>query len=464
MRKSSRGTQVLALLLVAASFEVLAGKSGVYLFPYPMNRLGWADGSGKLSVWVNGDWKVDLGDGESLPLRFHFSSMQDRISEGLLGAGWWVPLLESTIVQRSETIVRLTALGGQTVYLYAKPGEEGLFQSKDGRWSGNLETGDTFKIEGVGGWYYRYKAGRIADATSPSGKQLRWNYLKSGLPSEILVLNKTGSISTNPSQRNLLKVDWGDNQKVEAISFGSLRITFEHDRFPKLSTSSEGYAVAGFLPYVRAINVEPISSQSVQAQRVADLEIAFDPEGMFTANFIVGPSHSVIEKFSWTPETGILKADSASNYEMKKAGSVTEIVRDFRDGHFDSYKFDAKSFIETFNEGSKKIVTQFLATPGSNFMRVSEKVITANNDDQKRYRAFFDSEGNTLREISETAGGRIEIRKKGGVVEIEESGNQTRKIISSNKMEPKIEYLNSDGSRDIISIGESGFPEIENVR
>jgi len=196
---------------VAAFTWVSASDTETYNFPYPMNRLGWADASGKLSIWVNGGWGVDLGNGESLPLRFQFSSMQDRISDGILGMGWWIPLLESTVVQQGENQIRLTALGGQSIYLFVDHEKSGRFVSGDRLWSGQIKGAGSFDVEGPGGWSYSYRRGRIDSASPSSGSGIIWKYDDRESPIAIVGENNRNLISVvRGKARNIEKIQLND--------------------------------------------------------------------------------------------------------------------------------------------------------------------------------------------------------------------------------------------------------------
>lgn len=147
-----------------------------YKFPYPVNPMGWSDYNGTLSIWVNGDWKVPLGGGETLPLRFKFSSDQDRIEDGLLGEGWWIPLLESRVLLRYDGSVRITALGGESYYYYHHRDRPGTLRSRNRQWNAVGKIEGLLEVTGPGGWSYHYERGRIVRALSPGGRAVRWIY------------------------------------------------------------------------------------------------------------------------------------------------------------------------------------------------------------------------------------------------------------------------------------------------
>ncbi len=180
MLKGTRQLHRFALAVTATvSLAVSTASAGDYSFTYPANRLGWVDSVGQLSIWIADGGALDLGNGESLPLNMQFSGMQERIADGALGAGWWLPLLESTVVKKSARSVLLATVGGTSTWLWRMPKEEGepeRFRSQNHQWMGRVADGGRFYITGPDGWKLTYRDGRIESATTPKGKELRWSY------------------------------------------------------------------------------------------------------------------------------------------------------------------------------------------------------------------------------------------------------------------------------------------------
>ncbi len=125
---------------------------------------------------MNGDWKVNLGGGIDAAVALQVLFGSDPIENGLLGEGWWIPLLESRVLLRYDGSVRITALGGESYYYYhhrdrpARYSLEKPTMERDGKIEGLLE------VTGPGGWSYRYERGRIVRALSPGAREVRWIY------------------------------------------------------------------------------------------------------------------------------------------------------------------------------------------------------------------------------------------------------------------------------------------------
>jgi len=333
---------ILAGVIVIASCKQSAAEdSGSFKFPYPLNRLGWADASGRLSIWVNGGWEVGIGDGEKLPLRFHFSSMQDRVGEGILGAGWWFPLLESTVVRVSEGVIRMTSLGGESIYLYAIAGKGGFYQSKNARWEAALDGHGGFEVTGIGGWTYWYRDGRIQKVKSPLGKNLRWSYsLENGAESildddgQALISVRYGDIGNGSreqlNRRLLREISVSDNPRI-SVAYGD---------FPIVSLLNGG--VADLVPTARIFEVE---KDGVKKRVGLDVELA---EGnLYGLNYNSDFENSKKEEnFIWGVD-GQLLSDSVSAYRVERTGSgASKLLRNFTSGRRESYLWDPKSFCE----------------------------------------------------------------------------------------------------------------------
>jgi hypothetical protein len=174
---------------------LVEAKSG---FEHPNSFIGNAGWSGGLELWLDVG-EVAVGGSSNLPLRLRFATDVTR-ENSLFGGNWWCPLLES-VGNKSADDFEWTTLGGGRKFLL-KSGESG-FHSKDRGTSAHEADGVwQFRSEG---WAYRYRDGKIAEAITPEGARLNWEY-QDGFPAGI---NREGaeilSVSRTPGRGGCLK-------------------------------------------------------------------------------------------------------------------------------------------------------------------------------------------------------------------------------------------------------------------
>lgn len=242
------------LLCLVGSVVLGGGISNGYDFPNPANRLGMADEMGYLSIWCNFDRDLELAGGHGkIPLRFQFSSNQRRMVDSCLGHGWWVPMLESAIYQKSEREVLLNGLGGESINLIRDPDRRDEFQSINHQWKGALLGGDRFKIDGPDGWAFLYDAGRIRQAVTPKGDTLKWIYEKDRVKK--IESTKFGVLlsATFESDSGLLqRIDYN---KGDWVAFG-------YGDYPVMVNIQEEWLPVEILPTVNQI----VTSDEFQAE------------------------------------------------------------------------------------------------------------------------------------------------------------------------------------------------------
>jgi len=388
MKPSPKWTLLLGAIFAVESTSAEAGDAGIYDFPYPMNRLGWADASGKLSIWVNGGWVVDLGNGETLPLRFHFSSMQDRVSEGILGVGWWVPLLESTVVQVREDCVRMTALGGQSIYLFDNSGGEESYISKNKSWRGGVSGERDFGVSGPEGWTYRFKGGKIVQAVSPQGTQVEWGYDTDGRV-QSLFSDKQKLLSIAKNEQTGLP---------DSIVFekGKYTVDFKYEKMPLFG---------GVGNDVRPIDVLPMAS-SISTKKEGHINEVFRSEPILWNGTEIEMStrlkttvDDTIE-YTWNPITHRLTSAGDFTYKVDPGkDNVQQIIQEGL-GKKESYTWDGVKYQEiraiVYGNGREHVtVTEFNGTHGKNFLRP-----TCVKTGESEVVYHYDEDGRVLRRVS----------------------------------------------------------------
>lgn len=357
---------------------------GEDVFAYPQNRLGCSDSLGRVSVWVNNRWGVWVTENEWLPIRFQFCSAQDRVAEGMLGSGWWLPCMESACHQVDEQTVRVLLLGGKSVYL-KKGGEH--YNSKSG-WKGKT-LGDRFALESPDGWSFEYKKGRISSAKSPHSGNLKWLY-SNGTATKLLLGGK-----------EIVTASLGDSGRVQKLSFdGGGHIEFEYQDYPHTSTSLGGIS-----------NLEK-SLSKIKSQGAGEKkgDFCFDVSLKTIETPTQGPTYNYIldlglidsvNRISWLPD-GSIVSDTVGNYERRTLGEEFLIKRTKPDGTFQTYSWNRANFVET-RVGSKGDKSILQLTPrgidGKGF-KVRKRIFYDSDGNKTTIQNSFDDNGNLVRALN----------------------------------------------------------------
>ncbi|MFZ4775614.1 MAG: rhodanese-like domain-containing protein [Terrimicrobiaceae bacterium] len=139
-------------------------------FEHPNTYIGNADWDGGLVLWVEVA-QIPIGEGSFLPLRMRFTSKEKTTQ---FDSHWWCPLLESRAILPKSHYVEYSTLGGGGGYLVRK----NQFVSDNGKIRATVEA-NSLELTSSG-WIYRYRDGKIWEATTPQGTSLLWTYGESG--------------------------------------------------------------------------------------------------------------------------------------------------------------------------------------------------------------------------------------------------------------------------------------------
>lgn len=369
-------------------------------FPYPANRVGWMDAGGRLSIWVNGGWEISTASGDILPFRLNYSSRQERVSDGILGAGWWVPLLEGSATSVSESTIRITGLGGQSFFLKRSGVVDGMpaYASRDGAWSGVVK-GQEFKLSGPGGWKYYYNGGRLSRVEAPGGDLLKWSYGDSNRVNAILGSDRKALVSVRYESNGFVsRIDLANGESFD----------FYPGRFPVLASEAGIVGISAIVPTTERIIVR---GDGGEISRDIVVEVAPD---LATSSYNVSFTDGALEdNIAWGGVDGILVSDSVSRYSFEREGSSKSLMRSYADGATEGYKWSQQNFTQTnYLKDGGEAVTSFVGTMGSNFLKVREKRTISSTGEKTRTSRFFDQEGELLRESFERNGLEVYSRRR----------------------------------------------------
>lgn len=355
------------------------------------NALGWADRWGNLSIWFDFDDDLNLGDGkgpDQLPMRLHYSSVQRFVGQGIGGDGWWVPLLESTVTEISESSVKLHTLSGNTETLHRDPKDGSLYATKDQQLKGKLK-GDHFEVTDSRGWTFDYADGRLRSATTSKGGALRWLY--DGMKVTAIESKQFGKLLStfyDPKTGLLSRIDYNKDASI----------SFKIGEKPRLVNVLGRTLVDGMQSSIAGISNK--AGYRMDGLWEPDLD-----NGLM--KFILtekdGSKPEASRAFQWDPVSGMIKHDGEFAYTLTPNNDGREIFpfleRVNSKGQKESYKFDTKKMEAVFAKLDGSTVTyQYVGTPGPTFGKLRKSVQTFADGTQKTlYQAAYDASGKLMK-------------------------------------------------------------------
>ncbi|WP_009962605.1 RHS repeat protein [Verrucomicrobium spinosum] len=381
------------LVLLGLFVSSLAHAAVPPVFKYLNNALWSADRQGCFSKWWLCDEKITLDEATELPVRFLFNSKPRYVSDGCLGYGWWFPLLESTVTQSDETEVTVHSPGGFVYRLFRDPKKPDAYDSLDAAIAGKLLPGDAFEVvDKKEGWKFRYHKGRIVEATTPKGDELRWAYDGT----------RVGKISSK-KKGDLLTARYGPTGHLERFELvpNKYWTEFGYTEFPVMAKALGKALPVRMLPSVGSIK----DNQDYQGK----IGYRPDEDGLLQAMSLeeqLGKGKQHDETFKWNVGSGAIASDGNRTYNVEipegvAAGARAKIVATDRDGKRESYSYDEKTGIweHGLPDGSVKR-TYFMLTPGMGYgkARKIETIEKGSTEPRLLALASFDNQGRTIRE------------------------------------------------------------------
>jgi hypothetical protein len=379
---------------MAGVWSTLASAKVPYVFQNLSNALGFSDRQGFCSIWWNFDEKVDAGSGVELPIRLQFNSFQQSMADSCLGAGWWFPLLESTVVRENEKTVLANLPEGDVLRLHPSKTEQGKFHSMDHTRTGTLLEGDVFKLEGKDGWHFAYEKGRLKEARTPGGDVLHWDY--DGSKVSRIISKASGTLLE-------ARYDLATGL-LEEIVFGKGKegVRFGYTDFPLLTTVADRSMVSRL---VKGLG-------KVESRRGFTADVAYQPmEDANSLEMVV--NHATkggakgVDKYRWSAQNGLIQRDNFGPYVVQgggvDAGDVVFYVENVtRAGKKMSYQYDRKKMEAVYGAADgRKFIYQYIGTPGSGFGKLRRVVdIMPDGKEIVSFVGQFDNAGNLLRSVN----------------------------------------------------------------
>jgi hypothetical protein len=177
-------------------------------------ELGSAGSKGHLEIWKEvPEVGLQLG-GSYLPFRYKFTT--DPSVRGVLGVGFFAPMLEAHSVLIRPRVMRAGLPCGKTIYLWQHGTDQSKYQSVDKEWNGEVKGGD-FSFRRSDGWEISYHQGRLSSIVTDDHHTFSWQYngslltsiLQDGLRVITIGSESDGKLSTLTAHNKNYQVTYG---------------------------------------------------------------------------------------------------------------------------------------------------------------------------------------------------------------------------------------------------------------
>ena len=355
----------------------------------PGNELGSADPKGYLQIWREVDGVgLQLGKGSYLPLRYRFSTESDR--EGLLGAGFSLPMFEARNVLLREDTMRAYLPCGKGLYLWRTANDPNKFQTPDKVWTG-YATADDFTVSRDDGWKVIYRNGRLVSITSDDNHKFAWSY------------DGVGGGNVAEDGKIILTMEPGSGGQIADFVFGGKSYKVEYGKRPIFVVVGGQTTLKALAPALVKLELPDGRAQTFEFgltdERMPKLA-SMDADGPSAEYTWDGASrHLVTEKnpaAEWRYKIG----------DTKEAFGMPTISRTSGDGKNESTSVNVKEGVYTLqNADGSTVVTRVFKTPGPLYDKVQKVESVEKGVTSTIYRAAFDDAGRIIRETN--AQGRV---------------------------------------------------------
>jgi YD repeat-containing protein len=340
----------------------------------PQNHFDGVNEWGYLSYWRDVG-TVDLGNNLKIPLVIGFNSTRGK--SPYVGQGWILALLESSMVQVSETRFLLTQPDGIVREFWRGNGTDTVLNGQ-GDWKAEI-AGDTITAWASCGWKLTFDHGKITSISTPEGRELQYAYNNNGLVQEV-------DASGSPA----LLTEWNSDGTLSGLSFNGKTVSFEQKQKPEVEVI-EGQNLVGRMENSLHKVIEPDGVTQVYDFKVDD---QLEP--------VLKVSGDANRSFTWDPATKKALKDGDWTYNIKQAKDPydnAQVGRTDKDKKSEFWFKDILNGVETTVDldGTKTIVTKF--TSGLLNGRVREVQTFKNNSLISLDKNDYDENGKIIREL-----------------------------------------------------------------
>ena len=358
------------------------------------NALHEADRWGYPAIWLS----TTAEPVSSMPLRFLFSTHPEKQFGYLLGPGWTCPMLESSVLQKSETSVHAYTIDGEKVTLRKLAGKENEYLSSNHEYSG-AQDGKRFTLRRTNGEVHTFLSGRIHEFTNANHDQALWTL--AGKRLESVTFKKWKGATSK------LDLSYDKNGLLSRLDGNALPspIEFRFSDVPQVTHSSLGLNVVSGLS-------KAVSSITVGKEALIDASYKLADDGTFLEMAGLKPTAhdpSILGEFQlgWEPVGGIIRFDKERNYTVTQATKTErpKIESQRRDnGLKEYYHYNPKTGIAELQINEEPALRRYYnMSPGKSrgLLRKIEAFDPKTGEWKATMQASYDRFGNLIRKMTE---------------------------------------------------------------
>ncbi len=377
-------------------------------FSKPNDTIGYANCYGNLK-FSGHLGVVEFSRDESYNFYFQYSSYSDYESP-FLGKGFFVPMLEASLIDH-DYYLEATTMGGSTVYMYRLPAEPDRYVSLNGKNSVRKLGGDKYIRETQEGFKMEYHEGRLNRMKSPKGIQLILEYegdlcktIRTSSGAVVCSINKTSdtkSIFTTARGRYELEFQVHPISNDTALHPASLPPLYT------LKTIAWPNGAETQLNYSDIPGSDDIKMQMRYQDDIMDFIWNKQTQQLISAdkvNYRISPLQR--------------SSDVESKRRERTVTGIYSVTQSFENGSWELFTHDEDAGYSDVEKSNGEIIrTYYINTRGPVFNLVSKRERirrgVSGNSSEVFYEAFYDAEGNLLRQVRE--GGVTWHLRKGGI-------------------------------------------------
>jgi len=379
-----------AAYLVVVSFIGGSAWSRPVDLSAPGGGLGAANSKGYLEIWSEiEDAGIDFGEGSYLPLRYKFSS--DNSTGGILGPGFYMPMLEAKNVLIRESTMRAYLPCGKGLYFWKDRVDPNKFQTPDKEWTGYLkhDGGDDFIVWRDDGWTILYHDGRLTSITTDEHHVFTWDY--DGNTHMATGISEDGKslVTVEPNQQGLL----------DAIVINGKRYEMGYAERP-LTEMLLGQ------PVIKQLAIALASFKYPDGKTDA-FKFALTPRLVPTLTF-TGPTQQQTI-YTWDAATNHIATEQGPDGNWTyKVGAITSqfglpsLSRTDAQGKTEGISVDNNvGTYKVWDTDGVTTITHVFESPGPLYQKLRSIEKTANGVTTTIFKAYYNAEGNLIRKIDE---------------------------------------------------------------
>ena len=157
----------------------------------------------------------------SFPLQLVYLSSRQK--QGLFGAQWFCPQLESSLLPVGIGYLRWVTPGNDTIIFGADKDNKGDYISGDRQWRAKASRLRQV-LRSRDGWTYNYSKGRLSSVVSPSGRVLEFAWDRTGLQA-IQLRDETGG-----ARLPILNAVYGTHDKLTSLKISGKTQSFKYEQ------------------------------------------------------------------------------------------------------------------------------------------------------------------------------------------------------------------------------------------